>query len=59
MNWTTTRDLYANAEDRASRLKSKIDDYLAFGVQYNWVIARAREKPGAIPTKNGANRRPS
>jgi Uma2 family endonuclease len=25
-------------EDRASRLESKIDDYLAFGVQYVWVI---------------------
>ncbi|HEX4278213.1 MAG TPA: Uma2 family endonuclease [Bryobacteraceae bacterium] len=25
-------------EDRASRMESKIDDYLAFGVRYVWVI---------------------
>jgi Uma2 family endonuclease len=31
-------------EDRASRMESKIDDYLAFGFQYVWVIDPQRKK---------------
>jgi Uma2 family endonuclease len=31
-------------EDRASRMESKIDDYLAFGVKHVWVIDPRRKK---------------
>lgn len=31
-------------EDRASRMESKIDDYLAFGVKHIWVIDPRRKK---------------
>lgn len=31
-------------EDRASRVEEKIDDYIAFGVRYVWVIDPVRKK---------------
>lgn len=39
-------------EDRASRIEAKIDDYLAFGVQYIWIIDPGK-KTGWSYTRDG------
>jgi Uma2 family endonuclease len=39
-------------EDRASRIETKIDDYLAFGVKHIWIID-PREKKGWSYTREG------
>lgn len=44
-------------EDRASRIETKIDDYLAFGVKHIWIID-PREKKGWSYTREG-KREPS